>query len=50
MGNAQPFARPKTMRRLVCTLPGDEVADAQLSVEEVPVPVPRNGEVRNLPT
>ena len=36
---------PATMRRIVCTMPAPKVEDAQLAIEEVPLPVPRTGEV-----
>mmetsp|Transcript_16729 Transcript_16729/g.25280 ORF Transcript_16729/g.25280 Transcript_16729/m.25280 type:complete len:357 (+) Transcript_16729:86-1156(+) len=36
---------PTTMKRLVVTKPGKDVASCQIEVEEVPVPKPKSGEV-----
>jgi NADPH:quinone reductase-like Zn-dependent oxidoreductase len=45
MGTTTSIEAPKTMRRMICTGSAPEIADAKLEIEEVPVPVPRNGEV-----
>lgn len=45
MGTSQSFELPKTMRRLVLTKASPDLADAELQVEEVPMPVPAAGEV-----
>ena len=45
MGTTTSAEAPKTMRRLMCVRPGSEVEDAELRIEEVPVPTARNGEV-----
>lgn len=36
---------PTTMKRLVVTAPGEDVAKCKIEIEEVPVPVPSSGEV-----
>ena len=38
-------ALPAKMRRIVCKRPARAVEDAELAIEEVPVPVPKSGEV-----
>jgi NADPH:quinone reductase len=43
--NSGPDAIPATMKRLVVTAPGPDVASCQITVEEVPVPVPASDEV-----
>lgn len=45
MGNSTSAAVPATMRRLVLSKPHDDPAKAELSVEEVAMPVPRSGQV-----
>lgn len=43
MGNSQPL--PATCRRIVLTKPDADITKAQLIVEEIPIPVPKSGEV-----
>ena len=38
-------ALPATMRRIVCKRPAPRVEDAELAIEEVPLPKPKSGEV-----
>jgi NADPH:quinone reductase len=44
MGNS-PSNLPATMRRIVLTKPNADITQATLTVEEVPMPVPKSGEV-----
>jgi NADPH2:quinone reductase len=40
-----PDETPTTMKRLVVTAPGNDVASCKIEIEEVPVPTPGSGEV-----
>ena len=44
-GSSKVEPVPTQMRRVVLVRPAEEIADAQLEVETVPVPVPSSGEV-----
>jgi NADPH2:quinone reductase len=45
MSDEIPTTIPTTMKRLVVTAPGKDVASCKIEIEEVPVPVPGSGEV-----
>ena len=45
MGNGAGKELPTTMRRVVLTQPNEDITKAVLTIEEVPMPVPKAGEV-----